>query len=132
MLSTDAGVVIGSRYVAGGSLAEEWKLHRRLLSGWANFYVNAILGLGVRDATAGYKMWRREVLEKIGLDNVSSSGYSFQVEMNYLCRNAGYKLIEIPIHFEERLSGTSKMSMRVKLESARMPFVLRARGRRKG
>ncbi len=125
LLASDAGVVIGSRYVPGGSLADDWKLHRRLLSGWANFYVNAILGLGVRDATAGFKLWRREVLAAVDLDNLHSAGYSFQVEMNYLCRQAGHKIIEIPIHFEERQAGASKMSLRVKLESAKVPFVLR-------
>lgn len=130
LLSCDAGVVIGSRYVSGGSLATEWKLHRRLLSGWANFYVNTILGLGVRDATAGFKLWRSEVLEKIGLDELQSAGYSFQVEMNYLCRLADVTTIEVPIHFEERATGSSKMSLRVKLESAKVPFVLRFRRQR--
>lgn len=130
MLSANASVVIGSRYVPGGSLATEWKLHRRMLSGWANFYVNSILGLGVRDATAGFKLWRREPLEKIGLDRLHSAGYSFQVEMNYLCRLAGYTVVEIPIHFEERHDGESKMSLKVKLESAKVPFQLRFSKRR--
>ena len=128
-MSTEAGVVIGSRYVSGGSLADEWKLHRRLLSGWANFYVNAILGLGVRDATAGFKLWRRDVLERIPLAQLRSDGYSFQVEMNYECRRLGCPLVEIPIHFEERHSGASKMSTKVKIESAKIPLMLRL-GRR--
>jgi dolichol-phosphate mannosyltransferase len=125
LMSTEAGVVIGSRYVAGGSLADEWKLHRRLLSGWANFYVKAVLGLDVRDATAGFKLWRREVLERIPLRQLRSDGYSFQVEMNYECKRLGCPLVEIPIHFEERHSGASKMSTRVKIESAKVPLVLR-------
>ncbi|MBN1170726.1 MAG: polyprenol monophosphomannose synthase [Micromonosporaceae bacterium] len=129
MMSTTAGVVIGSRYVPGGSLANEWKFHRRLLSGWANFYVNTILGLGVRDATAGFKLWRRELLEQIDLDQLTSAGYSFQVEMNYLSKKAGYPLVEVPIHFEERHGGVSKMSLAEKLESARVPFKLRLRHR---
>jgi dolichol-phosphate mannosyltransferase len=129
MMSADAGVVIGSRYVPGGSLANEWKLHRRLLSGWANFYVNTILGLGIRDATAGFKLWRREVLEALPLDQLQSAGYSFQVEMNYLTRKAGFTAVEIPIHFEERHAGASKMSLRVKLESAKVPFALKFRRR---
>lgn len=129
MMSTSAGVIIGSRYVSGGSLSDEWKFHRRLLSGWANFYVNAILGLGVRDATAGFKLWRRELLEKLGLDRLTSAGYSFQVEMNYLSKKAGYPLVEIPIHFEERHGGASKMSLGEKLESAKVPFRLRFRHR---
>ena len=130
LLATNAGAVIGSRYVPGGSLANEWKFHRRLLSGWANFYVNAILGLGIRDATAGFKIWRADVLAKIGLDTLHSTGYSFQVEMNYLCRDLGYTLVEIPIHFEERHEGVSKMNLAVKLESARLPFALRMRRRK--
>ncbi|MBT8228545.1 MAG: polyprenol monophosphomannose synthase [Dactylosporangium sp.] len=129
ILSTTAGVVIGSRYVPGGSLADEWKFHRRLLSGWANFYVNAVLGLGVRDATAGFKLWRRELLERLGLDQLTSAGYSFQVEMNYLSKKARYPIVEVPIHFEERRDGVSKMSLGEKLESAKVPFVLRFRHR---
>ncbi len=131
LMSTEAGVVIGSRYVAGGSLADEWKLHRRLLSGWANFYVNLVLGLGVRDATAGFKLWRREVLERIPLADLRSDGYSFQVEMNYQCKQLGCPLVEIPIHFEERHSGASKMSTKVKIESAKIPLQLRF-GKRAG
>jgi dolichol-phosphate mannosyltransferase len=121
----DADVVIGSRYVPGGSLADDWKLHRRLLSGWANFYVNAILGLKVRDATAGFKIWRTPILDKIGLDKIRSNGYSFQVEMNYVCQKLGGKIVEYPIHFHERESGTSKMSLGVKIESAKLPLKLR-------
>lgn len=129
LLSTNAGVVIGSRYVPGGSLANEWKFHRRLLSGWANFYVNAILGLGIRDATAGFKLWRRDLLASLPIGNLDSAGYCFQVEMNYLSRKAGYTAVEVPIHFEERRGGVSKMSLDEKIESAKMPFLLRFRHR---
>jgi dolichol-phosphate mannosyltransferase len=129
LMSANAGVVIGSRYVPGGSLANEWKLHRRALSGWANFYVNTILGLGIRDATAGFKLWRRDALEALELDKLQSAGYSFQVEMNYLSRKAGFTAVEIPIHFEERHAGASKMSFKVKMESAKVPFTLRLRHR---
>jgi dolichol-phosphate mannosyltransferase len=125
LISEDADVVIGSRYVAGGSLADDWKLHRRLLSGWANFYVNAILGLKVRDATAGFKIWRAPILDKIGLDKIRSNGYSFQVEMNYVCQKLGGKIVEYPIHFHERESGISKMNLSVKIESAKLPLKLR-------
>lgn len=123
--STCAGVAIGSRYVAGGSLAEEWGFLRRLLSGWANFYVNTILGLRIRDVTAGFKLWRRDALESLQLESLRSAGYSFQVEMNYRARTGGWKVIEVPIHFEERNAGASKMSLKVQLESARLPLALR-------
>lgn len=130
LLSTGAGVVIGSRYAVSGSLDESWGIHRKLLSAWANFYVHLILGLHVRDVTAGYKLWRRDTLESIGLSTVHSNGYSFQVEMNYRSLTNGYKILEIPIHFTERLHGTSKMSFTTQLESALMPIRLRLRARR--
>ncbi|MCB0051087.1 MAG: polyprenol monophosphomannose synthase, partial [Caldilinea sp.] len=85
MLATDADVVIGSRYVPGGSLDARWEWNRRLLSWWANLYSRAILGLRIRDMTAGFKMWRHTALETIGLENIRSNGYTFQVEMAYLC-----------------------------------------------
>lgn len=129
LLSTRAGVVIGSRYVPGGSLASEWGTNRRLLSGWANFYVDALLRLRVRDVTAGYKIWARSTLLDVGLERVHSNGYSFQVEMNYLAAKRGHKIVEIPIHFEDRQAGASKMTLAVKLESARLPFQLRWRHR---
>ncbi|MFS8477716.1 MAG: polyprenol monophosphomannose synthase [Micromonosporaceae bacterium] len=129
LLSTHAGVVIGSRYVSGGSLAKEWGLNRRLLSGWANFYVDAVLRMRIRDVTAGYKLWARQTLLDIGLDRIRSNGYSFQVEMNYLAAQRGHKIVEIPIHFEDRQIGSSKMTLAVKLESAKLPFQLRWRHR---
>jgi dolichol-phosphate mannosyltransferase len=130
LLATRAGVVIGSRYVAGGSLAKEWGFNRRLLSGWANFYVEALLRMRVRDVTAGYKIWARQTLLDIGLDRIHSNGYSFQVEIHYLAARSGHKIVEIPIHFEERAGGISKMTLAVKLESAKVPFQLRWRYRR--
>ncbi len=118
LLATGADVVIGSRYVPGGSLDARWEWNRRLLSWWANLYSRAILGLRIRDMTAGFKMWRREALQAIGLQNVRSNGYSFQVEMAYLCEKLGFRLVEIPIHFEDRRIGHSKLDVPVKLESA--------------
>lgn len=130
LLATKAGVVIGSRYVSGGSLAREWGFNRRILSGWANFYVETLLRLRVRDVTAGYKIWTRQTLLGIGMDRIHSNGYSFQVEIHYLAARRGYKIVEIPIHFEERAGGASKMTLAVKLESAKVPFQLRWRYRR--
>jgi dolichol-phosphate mannosyltransferase len=123
--STRAGVVIGSRYVTGGVLAEEWGLHRRLLSGWANFYVQRLLSMRIRDVTAGYKVWEADTLRDLSLESVRSNGYSFQVEMNYRAVLRSHKVVEIPIHFDERQHGASKMSFGVQLESAVMPFRLR-------
>lgn len=124
LLSTDADVVVGSRYVTGASLAGEWPLHRKALSGFANTYVRVLLRLGVRDATAGFKLWRSSALNAINLASIRSNGYSFQVEMNYRAIKQGLKIIEVPIHFTERSEGESKMSLRVQLESALMPFLL--------
>ncbi|MGH3824711.1 MAG: polyprenol monophosphomannose synthase [Pseudonocardiaceae bacterium] len=130
LLSLDAGVVIGSRYVNGGSLSRDWGRDRRFLSAFANFYVDAILKLGIRDATAGFKVWRADVLAQIDLAGLRSNGYSFQVEMNYRCANLGYVAVEVPIHFEERLTGASKMGLVDKWESMRLPFILRRHNRR--
>jgi dolichol-phosphate mannosyltransferase len=129
MVATGADVVIGSRYVPGGSLDERWEWNRRLLSWWANLYSRAILGLRIRDMTAGFKMWRRSALEAIGLESIRSNGYSFQVEMAYLCERLGFHLIEIPIHFEDRRIGQSKLDIPVKLESAWRTWQIRWRYR---
>lgn len=129
MLATDAHVVIGSRYVPGGSLDEGWGPGRRLLSWWANLYSRAILNLRIRDMTAGFKLWRRTALLEIGLEDVRSNGYSFQVEMAYLCEKRGYRLIEIPIHFEDRRIGQSKLDVPVKIESAWRTWQIRWRYR---
>ena len=122
--TTDAGLVIGSRYVEGGSAAAEWGWHRRALSAFANFYVNALLRLHVKDATAGFKAWKAETLRWIDVSSIESNGYSFQVEMNYRTVKRGLRIAEVPIHFEERTEGVSKMSLKVQLESALMPWKL--------
>ncbi|TSD99980.1 polyprenol monophosphomannose synthase [Skermania sp. ID1734] len=122
--TTDAAVVIGSRYVPGGSTASDWPWYRKALSVWANFYVNLILRLKVKDATAGFKAWRADTLRAIDLPTIKSNGYSFQVEMNYRTVKHGMKIAEVPIHFEERVEGASKMTMRVQLESALTPWKL--------
>lgn len=123
--TTDAAVVLGSRYVAGGTVASEWAWHRRILSAWANFYVNTILRLKVKDVTAGFKAWRADALQAIDLPSVRSSGYSFQVELNYRVVRRGLRIAEVPIKFEERVEGVSKMSLGVQIESALMPWKLR-------
>jgi dolichol-phosphate mannosyltransferase len=127
--ATDADVVIGSRYVPGGTLDEGWSWWRRVVSWWANLYSRMILGLRIRDMTAGFKLWRRQALLDIGLENVRSNGYSFQVEMAYLSEKLGFHIVEIPIHFEDRRIGQSKLDVPVKLESAWRTWQIRWRYR---
>jgi dolichol-phosphate mannosyltransferase len=129
LLASNADVVIGSRYVSGASLAREWSWRRKALSGFANTYVRVLLRLGIRDVTAGFKLWRSSALEAIDVASVRSNGYSFQVEMNYRTINHGLKVVELPIHFVDRREGESKMSVKVQLESALMPIALRRRAR---
>ncbi len=129
LLSTNADVVIGSRYVSGASLAREWSWERKALSSFANSYVRALLRLGVRDVTAGFKLWRTSALQAIDVASIVSNGYSFQVEMNYRTVQRGLKVVEIPIHFADRREGESKMSLKVQLESAIMPITLRRHNR---
>ena len=116
--SNECDVVVGSRYVPGGSLDQEWEAGRVFLSAWANFYARGILRMKVHDATAGFKCWTRDALEVIQLDRVRSNGYVFQVEMAYLCQKLNLRVVEIPIYFEDRRIGQSKMSIPVKLEAA--------------
>jgi dolichol-phosphate mannosyltransferase len=127
---TGAGVVIGSRYVPGGSLDPEWTRTRRWLSQWANFYARTILRMDVRDITAGFKLWRRDALLAVDLARITSDGYAFQIEMNWEVRRRGYDIVEIPIYFRERREGASKMSFHVQAEAAIRPFQLLFRRRR--
>jgi len=118
-LMNEWDVVIGSRYVEGGALDAHWSWWRRFLSWWANeVWSRFFLGVRTRDITAGFKCWRRETLIGIGLARVGSNGYAFQVEMTYLTERLGYRPKEIPIYFEDRRIGKSKMSVRVKLQGA--------------
>ena len=105
-----ADLSIGSRYVKGGKVAD-WPMNRVLMSYFASIYVNLVLWLGVRDCTAGFKCYRREVLEKINLDNIKFIGYAFQIEMKYTAWRHGFKLKEVPITFIDRELGNSKMDM---------------------
>src|ERR1700744_5082114 len=131
LLSSNADVIIGSRYIAGASLGAGWPRRRKLLSGLANTYVRALLRLGIRDVTAGFKLWRSTALHDLDIGGVQSNGYSFQVEMNHRAVRRGLKVLEVPIHFADRAAGRSKMRPREQIESALMPFRLRfgARGR---
>ncbi|HSK95680.1 MAG TPA: polyprenol monophosphomannose synthase [Euzebyales bacterium] len=112
----NADLVIGSRYVPGGAV-RNWPLHRRLLSRGANLYVQACTGLPVNDATAGFRVFRREALIALDLDNAQSDGYSFQIEMALRAHAAGFRVVEVPITFVERTDGASKMSRSIVLEA---------------
>jgi dolichol-phosphate mannosyltransferase len=114
----DADLVIGSRYVPGGSVVN-WPLRREALSRGGNLYVRMLLGISIRDATAGYRVFRRSALEKIDLGSVESAGYVFQTDLVTRCLRAGLTVREVPIEFVERVRGDSKMSGAVAAESLR-------------
>jgi dolichol-phosphate mannosyltransferase len=105
----DADVVLGSRWVPGGSVVD-WPLSRELLSRGGSIYSRLALGLSVRDVTGGYRAYRREVLEQIDYAGVTSQGYCFQIDMVLRARKAGFRIVEVPITFAERQIGQSKMS----------------------
>jgi dolichol-phosphate mannosyltransferase len=129
-LIKDYDVVVGSRYVTGGQLDERWSLWRWFLSWWANsVWTRVILGVRVKDATAGFKCWRRSALEQVGLERIRSNGYVFQVEMSYVSERIGLRILEIPIYFEDRRIGRSKMTVPVKFEAAVRVFEIRWRHR---
>lgn len=104
-----ADVSIGSRYVKGGKV-ENWPLNRVLISKYASVYVRMVLWLGIKDTTAGFKCYKRKVLDTIDLDNIRFVGYAFQIEMKYTAKRLGFKIVEIPITFVDRREGYSKMS----------------------
>ncbi len=111
-----ADLVLGSRYISGVNVIN-WPMSRLLLSYYANVYTRWVTGLPVRDATGGFKCFRREVLEKIDLDRVQSEGYSFQIEMSFRAWKKGFKIKEVPIVFEDRRVGQSKMSKKIVREA---------------
>jgi dolichol-phosphate mannosyltransferase len=113
--AADADLVLGSRYVAGGGTGN-WGLVRRLISRGASLYTRALL-MPVRDATGGFKCFRREVLEQLDLDAISARGYMFQIETTYRARRAGFRVREIPIRFTDRRVGQSKMSKSIVAEA---------------
>jgi dolichol-phosphate mannosyltransferase len=113
-----ADLVIGSRYVAGGSVVN-WPMRREALSRGGNLYVRMLLGISIRDATAGFRVFRRSALEKVDLGSVESAGYVFQTDLVTRCLRAGLTVREVPIEFVERVRGDSKMSRAVATESLR-------------
>ncbi|VAX17682.1 hypothetical protein MNBD_IGNAVI01-2741 [hydrothermal vent metagenome] len=117
-------LVIGSRYVQGVNVIN-WPMKRLLLSYFANIYTKVITGMPIKDATGGFKCFKREVLEAINLDNIHSNGYSFQIEMNFKTFRKGFRCKEIPIIFMDRVEGVSKMSKKIVREAITMVWKLR-------
>jgi dolichol-phosphate mannosyltransferase len=114
----DADLVIGSRWVRGGSIVN-WPLRRELLSRGGNLYTRVLLGIRVRDATAGFRVFRRTTLERLDLSTIASYGYVFQVDLAFRTLQAGMRVVEVPIEFVERVRGESKMNTEVASESLR-------------
>jgi dolichol-phosphate mannosyltransferase len=124
-----ADVVVGSRYIPGGGV-RNWGPLRRAISRGGSLYAQVLLGVGVRDLTGGFKCYRREVLEQIGLERITSRGYAFQIETTYRALRAGFRVIEIPIVFTDREAGRSKMSRTIVLEAIGRVPALRLRAAR--
>lgn len=122
--AAEAELVIGSRYAPGGRI-EGWNLRRALLSRWGNGYVRLVLGVPVRDLTAGFRCWRRTALEAIDLSAVETRGYGFQIEMTVRALGAGCRVAEVPVCFTERRAGKSKMSGSIVGEALLLPWKLR-------
>jgi dolichol-phosphate mannosyltransferase len=111
-----ASLVVGSRYVPGGSIPN-WSWHRRLLSRGGNLYAAAMLGLDITDSTSGFRAYSSSALRRIDLDEVRSEGYGFQIEMAYRVLRVGGRVVEVPIRFVDRVEGTSKMSLHIVVEA---------------
>jgi dolichol-phosphate mannosyltransferase len=126
--SSDADLVLGSRYVPGGGVTD-WGLFRRMLSRGGSWYSRMVLGVPVRDLTGGFKCFHRETLEKIDYRKMHADGYGFQIELTYRAIKAGLRVKEVPIVFRDRQEGTSKMTARIALEAVWKVPALRARGR---
>lgn len=112
----DIGLVIGSRWIKGGK-TENWPAARQILSRFANRYVRLMLGMGVHDATSGFRIYTREALRTIDFNRIRSEGYSFQIEMTRLVHRSGHGIVELPITFKERENGVSKMSKAIVREA---------------
>ena len=111
-------IVIGSRYINGGSVDENWPLWRKLLSGFGNLYARTILGLKNHDVTGGFRLWKAATLKAMPFDRIRSNGYVFQVETCYVASRLGFIAREVPIYFADRRWGKSKMNFRIQLEAA--------------
>ena len=121
-----ADVALGSRYVDGGGI-ENWSISRRVISRGGSLYARLILSLPVNDLTGGFKCFRAEVLEAINLPSVTARGYAFQIELTYRAIGRGFKIVEVPIVFRDRVAGTSKMSWQITAEAAWLVPAMRLR-----
>ena len=115
----ESDMALGSRYVRGGSLDEDWAFWRKGLSSFGNLYTRLILRMPIKDVTGGFRAWKKETLEGIPLERVKSQGYAFQIEMAYITHLKGYSISEVPIYFADRSRGDSKMSIKIQIEAAR-------------
>ena len=126
LVAEDADLVIGSRYVKGGS-TPGWPFKRRLISRLGGLFIRTVTGMPLRDPTGGFKCWRRSALEALDLASVQSAGYSFQLEMNHRTWRRGLSIREIPIRFTDRVEGYSKITAGIAVESIRIALRLRFR-----
>lgn len=126
--AANADLVLGSRYVQGGGTVN-WSPLRQAISKGGSIYARLVLALPYRDLTGGFKCFRRSILEALNLDTIHSTGYAFQIELTFRAHQAGYRIVEVPIQFEERRAGQSKMSARIILEALVRVWQLRLAGR---
>ena len=127
LIKVDADLVIGSRYVRGGS-TPGWPFKRRLISRLGGIFIRLVTGMPLRDPTGGFKCWKRSTLEALDLPSVQSAGYSFQLEMNHRTWKRGFKIVELPIVFTDRVSGYSKITPGIAVESIKIAMRLRFKG----
>ena len=125
-LDAGADLAVGSRYVSGGG-TENWGVGRQLISRGGGLYARMVLGIGVRDLTAGFKAWKLSALRRLDLDAVNAKGYGFQIEMTYRTMRAGLQVVEIPVRFVDRRVGNSKMAGSIFFEALTLVWKLRAR-----
>jgi dolichol-phosphate mannosyltransferase len=125
-LDEGADLAVGSRYVEGGG-TENWGLGRKVISRGGGFYARTVLGVTIRDLTAGFKAWKIETLRRINLEAVNARGYGFQIEMTYRTLRNGMRVVEVPIRFVDRRVGSSKMSRSIVLEALTLVWQLRGR-----
>ena len=123
LVAADADLVIGSRYVKGGS-TPGWPFKRRLISRAGGVFIRTVTGMPIADPTGGFKCWKRHVLEALDLPSVQSAGYSFQLEMNHRTWKSGFKIAEVPIAFTDRVSGYSKITSGIAVESVKIALKL--------
>lgn len=111
-------IAVGSRYIPGGSVDVDWPIWRKMMSAWGNFYARTILSVPLKDTTAGFRLWKKEVLQNMPLNRIRSNGYIFLVELTHVANQLGFTFGEVPIYFAERKNGVSKMDFTIQFEAA--------------